>query len=753
MTAPNPALGLVRALLRNSAVSSLRPVWGVIGDAPATGVAGSVLRRRVHWLADDVPEHSGIGGSEQDLAHGPRTPAAGAEARARRSDSNRPRQLGCGLILAGLLVLLGSIAFPAGQLVWHVLSMRSHLRYVDQLVQGGAGALASADPEDAGLHLDGLRLDLAGMREAMGPLLPIGIPMGRLPGFGGDLEATSHLLEVATQVVAAGDRTFQALLPALDLIEPQPASTPPGESLGERLFLVLVQARSELELARRELSAASAARSRIDTSRLSPTVWGYVEKLDHYTSLLETAIDGVLLAGPLLGADGPRTYLILAQNNDELRATGGFVSGVGELHVESGRIVSVAFSDSYAVDNLEVPHDVAPDALQKALAGDLWFFRDANWNADYRTSARRAVEIYARDRGVEADGVVALDLNALRLLLDAVGPLHIEGVQGSVTGQNVVAVLRAQWASPSEGPALGPGWNPDWWEHRKDFMGEVAGAALARLITGEEIDTSLLVSALTQALEEKHLLIYLADPEGAALLRDMNWDGALPDPSASRDLLLVVDSNVGFNKVDVNVERTIDYRIDLGATGGPEAHLKITYRNTTQRPVGACLQEARYGEDYAEMTERCYWDYVRVYVLPGSTLLTGPNLGLPPGSLLAQGEVRASETVSPTLSEDGLAVWAAFFVLEPMDRRVLDFTYRLPSQVLEYLPDGTVRYRLVVLKQPGTESVRFWLETVLPPGAVIVGAMPPRLVDRQRISTSLRTDTEFEIVYRDTGNQ
>jgi len=195
-------------------------------------------------------------------------------------------------------------------------------------------------------------------------------------------------------------------------------------------------------------------------------------RLDKYTPWLETALDAALVAPSLLGGDGPRTYLVIAQNNHELRATGGFISGVGELRVDKGVIVSLGFDDSYAVDNLEVAHELTPPNFQWTLYGELWFFRDANWDPDFPTSARRAMEIYERDRGVKADGVIALDLEGLRLLLEAVGPIAVEGIEEKVTGANVNQVLQEQWGRPGESDPR------DWWLHRKDFMGQIAAAAM-----------------------------------------------------------------------------------------------------------------------------------------------------------------------------------------------------------------------------------------------------------------------------------
>jgi hypothetical protein len=239
-----------------------------------------------------------------------------------------------------------------------------------------------------------------------------------------------------------------------------------------------------------------------------------------------------------------------------------------------------------------------------------------------------------------------------------------------------------------------------------------------------------------------------------ALLRERNWDGALPEPSQSYDLLLIVDSNVGFNKVDANVTRSIHYHVDLGAAEGPGVRLTLTYQNRSLTPVEHCVQESRYGDAYADMTDRCYWDYVRVYAPMDSQLLADPDPFLPPGSLSARtGQVPPRQAIPAILSENGWAVWTSFFALEPAGQHMVAFEYQLPAGMLHQGEDGLVHYRLRVQKQPGTETVPFELAVTLPPGAESVRAtpagMPWSFGPELNVLTDLRIDREFEIVYRE----
>lgn len=657
--------------------------------------------------------------------------------RVRRREMQRVEWWVWALVLGGLLAIVVLGAVIGVQISERAHSVQFHLQQLEGLARSAGRDLKPAALEEAGEHLAALDQELEAIQSRIGFLMPAGRLLRWVPRYGGDLAAASDLLSMAVGTISAGDRTFRSLTPVLDVLVGPEEDAAPALAVAQRLLPLLVAAQPELQAAKQELASVEQARSRIELSSLSPRAAGLVTRLDHYLPSFRMAVEGAMAAPYLLGADGPRTYLILAQNNQELRPTGGFISGVGELRLEGGRLASLDFSDSYAVDNHDVPHDLTPLDFQQTLFGQLWFFRDANWDADFPTSARRAMEIYARDRGVTADGVIALDLVALQLLVEALGPIQMPGADQVLTGDTVMQAIQQKWSEPAGGEGR------EWWLHRKDFMGQVAGAILQQLASGGTVQPADIARALQGALDEKHILVYVPHTQAALVLRQNNWDGALPSPAT--DLLAVVDTNVGFNKVDAKVERSIHYRVDLAAEGGPQARVTLRYRNLVRKPVGACLQEARYGDTYADMMERCYWDYVRIYVPAGSQLLAGPDLAWPPGSLIVRkGEAPPQEPIRATPGDGALAAWAAFMDLEPGAERTLTFEYRLPDWVLTEDADGLLHYRLQVHKQPGTRAVPIEVEIALPPEAEVVAGSPDDLF----VSTRLRTDRDFEVVYR-----
>jgi hypothetical protein len=259
-----------------------------------------------------------------------------------------------------------------------------------------------------------------------------------------------------------------------------------------------------------------------------------------------------------------------------------------------------------------------------------------------------------------------------------------------------------------------------------------------------------LVEALSSGLEEKHLLVYVVDPAVSEILGENHWDGAIGHSDG--DFLMVVDTNMGFNKVNPNVENALDYQVRIEDDENVTSRLAVTYRNQSAGSRDPCVQEADYPPTYREMMEGCYWNYLRIYVPESSELVQSPELTLPEGSLRARGSGDGGMLLGAQEStvESGKDVHGLFFVVAPAERREMVFEYRLPSSVLES-DDSTKTYTLLVQKQPGTQAVPLRVEVQLPAGSTLVSSSPEARTSSDGgvvFQTDLREDREFEVTFR-----
>ena len=135
----------------------------------------------------------------------------------------------------------------------------------------------------------------------------------------------------------------------------------------------------------------------------------------------------------------------------------------------------------------------------------MWLPRDANWSPDFPQSARDLQNLYTLTTGQTVDGVIAFDTRATTLLVDALGPLTLPGAPEPVNAAIVQSWMRTAW-----GPEAGQGMTNEWWLGRKDFMLDLAQAAVDRVQTLEDRQTLVdLAWAAHEALQTGHLFFVL----------------------------------------------------------------------------------------------------------------------------------------------------------------------------------------------------------------------------------------------------
>ena len=480
----------------------------------------------------------------------------------------------------------------------YLVSVQGHWHVIEAMAaRAPLGQLGTADLAALQKELEGTYADLAALRGEVEPLLPLCDHLGWVPRLGGDIKAAPHLLEIGLRLTRAGDMALTWLQPfALEgagLVAPTSTDTTTREGLPETLMRALLAAEPDLLASQGELDRARHTLEEVDTTRLSPNIARVFARLDGLVFLMGSGTQAALLAPEALGASEPRTYLLLVQNEDELRSTGGFISGAGLLRLRSGKILELDFKDSYAVDDLTKPHSSPPEALGELMGAQMWLFRDANWSPDYPTAAGVAATIYEQDQGRSVSGVIAVDQRAIRSLVEVMGPIQMEGRDVPVTGGNFVQTIRRAWA-PVEGDR-----EDQWWLHRKDFMSDITTGLIEKLQREpDSMDFVKVAHALWRALAESHILVHLTDPALAEILAQSRWNGAILP--AEGDFLMVVDTNVGFNKVNPNVQQALDYRLVIGEGGETTAVVSIAYKNTSHRSSGECIQESRYDATYEE---------------------------------------------------------------------------------------------------------------------------------------------------------
>ncbi|NOZ05464.1 MAG: DUF4012 domain-containing protein [Chloroflexi bacterium] len=557
--------------------------------------------------------------------------------------------------------------------------------------------------------------DLHAIRIDLTPLWVLGAPVSR------NLRAAPALLEAAEDLMGAGAEVGTVMHGVQQGLAPAQGNAPArGDPLPQALRAVADNA-DLLAKAADRVEHAQTVLSTVQTEGLDPRAKKAVERLNRYLPLAAGSLRLGSRSPSLLGFEGVRHYLILAQNNDELRATGGFIAGVGLATLDSGKITSLEFHDSYAVDDFSKPQLLSPPSMKQTMGIELWVVRDANWFPDFPSAARTAAQIYETDQEVHLDGVVSVDMIALQSFVGAVGPLHLKGYSEEITGDNLIDLMRYYWGPLSMGFTLDQ-WEKMPWEekarlwfpHRKDFVNKVTKNLLKGLTTSVSNGKLLKITrSVLRTLNDRHLLVYLFDEQAQHVFTNQKWDGAvLP---FTGDYLQIVDTNVGYNKANGRIAETIEYRVRMNSDKDIRATLNLHYRHQAPPSEQKCTQKPRYDPTYEQMMGRCYWDFVRVYVPDGSKLLSMKGLQV--------------DGITTTV-ESGKTVFAGTFVLRPGQEQTVEIQYALPPDILQKESRDTL-YRLLWQKQSGTVGIPFRVQVRAEQGKTLHTTQAGSTVDDQ----------------------
>lgn len=386
----------------------------------------------------------------------------------------------------------------------------------------------------------------------------------------------------------------------------------------------------------------------------------------------------------LLGVHGPQHYLLVIQNSDELRATGGFISAISLITLDKSRLGALEFADSYTLFNPKNHYPPPPQPLAQFMGIPYLLFRDANWSPDFPTTARLLQSIYHQETGVAVHGIITIDLRAVELLIDALEPLTLPDVAEALTGENVLAQIKALWSQPTEGQAIDDVGLHSWWRERKQFI-PILAAAIMQKLRSNSVDYVRVGVALEQALRARSIQIWLEEKSAAAQIALLGWDGALQvEPGV--DYLSVIDTNMGYNKANAAIQPQLHYTVTWPADGSaPLAAVTIDYQHERQVADPGCDLTPRYGSNYDDLVNRCFFNYVRLYTPKGSTLLQTTGL--------------QADSVQSRRGEADTQVFAGYFILPPGERTQVRFQYQLPATFT------ATDYRLIIQRQAGARTL------------------------------------------------
>jgi hypothetical protein len=543
--------------------------------------------------------------------------------------------------------------------------------------------------------------------------------------------------EASLVSLEAAQRLSQAATTMLDGLQPTVFFLTSGEdsetllaqiSSGERVVELLRIGRGSFIDAQGYLQAAALKTESLTTAGLSPDTLLMVERLRNYqtqlTSINELLINAPDLLNAGLGLNSEQSYLILAQNSDEIRPSGGYISTYGWISVRNGRIIDY----DYRATTTTTPNP-PPDEFGSEMAIPSWWIRyrepvyaawDGSWYADFPSTASMALRYYNEGSNPQSpvSGVIAIDIQAFEYILSALGEVVVPGSGDVVTTDNFRDVIYTIRADGRDQQA------------HKEFLAELYQQIFAdwqTFATDPEVSARMF-SVLLRALQEKHIMLYFEDEGLNRAVELMGWSGEQTGAAGS-DYLMVVDANLG-NKSNRSVRRQITYDVQIQADGTLSNRATIAYDySAIVASADPAVNEAAHGPlDYDNL--------LQVFTTPDSVVTT-TNEALPYMLQIVQPEhsLFVSQVQIPF---DSSQRYQFAFTTPPLIERIGDY----------------YRYRLLLQKQPGMQPELLSVQVSLPPSATLVSTSvePAANYDLDRQILEFRyefvKDEVLEIVFR-----
>ena len=533
--------------------------------------------------------------------------------------------------------------------------------------------------------------------------------VGFIPLVGGYYNDVVHLINAGNEGVEAGIITTETLIPYADLLGLKGESTFVGGTAQDRIRLAVQtmgKVVPEIDKIEEKILVAKKELDEVNPDRY-PEI-GKVKELKAMLIELKVGVDGAVFAvqegkplikalPELLGESEPRRYLVLFQNDAELRATGGFLTYYSIFKVDEGVIEVEDSSDIYELDESIPTHPAPPQIVRDYLEVNRLYIRDSNLSPDFVVSMESFMDQYKNSsKEQDIDGIIALDTEVLVNMIKILGEVSASGLTFTAEKDErcdcpqVVYVLENEISRPVNYVRA----------NRKGLISELMLALMNKALSSSPGEYwGPLFQQFIKAAQEKHVLFYVFNKDAQRGIEALNWAGRIKDYEG--DYLHINDVNLGGAKSNLFITQNVKMDYTVSKSGEINKKVIIEYRNSW--PHSDCDLES--GGLCLNARLR---NFQRFYV--------------PKGSLL--NDVQGSQVKVETKEELGKTYFESFLTVNPLGKAEIIYDYTLPFKLKEdsILP-------VLIQKQPGVESVKV---------EIMVNGKKVKEID-------LRSDTEIEL--------
>ncbi|MFZ4828924.1 MAG: DUF4012 domain-containing protein [Phototrophicaceae bacterium] len=542
-----------------------------------------------------------------------------------------------------------------------------------------------------------------------------------------------------TQTLDAGSELTKATQAILEGIRPTLFYMVNGEengtvvtqvSSGERIIELIDLGSGRFITAQNHLNRANDLLSSIPIQNASSEMFATILDIERFHAQISATNDLLLQLPEVLsiafGLDEEQRYLILAQNNDEIRPSGGFISTWGWMTVRSGRITDFDYFPTQ-VDSPAPPSDLN---IYDYYPIPEWWLQyenpiyagwDGSWFADFRKTAEMSVWYYTNgaNQFSDIDGVIAIDVTGFQYILEALGDVTVPEHEVIVNSENfreVVYDIRA----------YGEGAVP-----HKVFVADLYKTIFEEsqnISRNPEMSTAIF-GAILQSLREKHIMFYLVDDTAQKPLEILNWSGQL-SAGDQQDFVGIFDANLG-NKSNSSIIRQLTYDVTINEDNSLNSRVAIKYDYPSAlADLDPAVDPAFHGRlNYGNLTQ----------------------IFLPFNAQVNLESLDPDASIVDIVDHDTHRAIVAFMDIPYDTSNRIQYEYVTSERVQQF---GKYRiYNLLIAKQPGAKTEEVEVQVMIPLNATFISATPPittsYVLEQEIIEfrLSLAGDTRIELIF------
>lgn len=365
-----------------------------------------------------------------------------------------------------------------------------------------------------------------------------------------------------------------------------------------------------------------------------------------------------------------KRYMVVMQNDKELRPTGGFMTNYATFKISDGLLDSDFTSkDMYSIDltldAIDATYDFpdAPASYTNLLKVERWYARDMNYSPDFITSMDQFLIFYNMAGRINpyeikaVDGIFAIDTYVIQELLEVTGPVTVNGT--TYTQDNVVLELEkiASLALAEQA-------------NRKRVLGDLMEGMLVNVFESDSNLWSKLIEKGIDLAVRKHISAYVFDEQAQQLIDEYGLGGRIKE-NVDGDYAMLVSTNLGGDKTNWFVNKEVVHNLEKeGDRWVKTVNIKYSYTEPSA--------------EYGALVKR-FRDWIRLYV--------------PIGTELIAVEGSENSALNMTDQERNKVWYSGYIELGPGETKEMTFKYYLPSEFI-----GDSEYVLNIQKQSGIDS-------------------------------------------------